>query len=144
MENIETPKPNQALPSLNSLFLPQFFQFIETGSALSYVREQLSELNVRRLSGESQQDFSSRTGDALRIGEVCVHDPVKRVEQFFFQIHSARPGRTCSPDCHVAPSRIPRSMIGVDENLVPIHRRHMPVKISVQGETHSYFAAMYR
>jgi hypothetical protein len=26
-----------------------------------------------------------------------VQYPVKRVEQFFFQIHSARPGRTWSP-----------------------------------------------
>jgi hypothetical protein len=30
--------------------------------------------------GEFQQDFSSRTGDALRIGKVFVHDPVKCVE----------------------------------------------------------------
>ena len=102
--NVQT---NQALPSLNSLFLPQFFQFIKTGSALSYVREQLSELSVRRLADESQQDFSSRTGDALRIGEVFVHDPVQRVEQFFFQIHSARPGRTCSPRLPCCPQQNP-------------------------------------
>lgn len=35
-------------------------------------------------------------------------------------------------------------MISVDENLVRIHHRRMPVKISVESETHSYFAAMYR
>ena len=93
MKNNERPKPNQALSSLNSLFLPQFFQLIKTGSALSDVREQMSELSaVRRLLGEFQQDFSSRTGDALRIGKVFVQDPTKCVEQFFFRIHCARPG----------------------------------------------------
>jgi hypothetical protein len=92
MENDERPKPKQALPSLNSLFLPQFFQLVKTGSALSDVREQVSELSVRRLLGEFQQDFSSRASDALRIGKVFVHDPVKCVEQFFFRIHCAHPG----------------------------------------------------
>jgi hypothetical protein len=72
------------------------------------VREQVGELSVRRLLGEFQQNFSSRAVDALRIGKVFVHDPVKCVEQFFFRIHS---------NCHVAHSRIPRSMIDVDENL---------------------------
>jgi hypothetical protein len=74
---------NQTLPSLDTLFLPQFFQLIKTGSALSDVREQVGELSVRRLSREFQQDFASWTGDALRIRKVFVHDPVKRVEQFF-------------------------------------------------------------
>ena len=72
-------------------FLPQFFQLIKTGSASSDVREQVGELSVRRLLGEFQQDFSSRTGCALRIGKVFVHDPVKCVEQFFPRIHSSRP-----------------------------------------------------
>src|SRR5271166_4658878 len=91
-KNNERPKPKQALPSLNSLFLSQFFQLVKTGSAFSDVREQVSELSVRRLLGEFQQDFSSRTSDALRIGKVFVHDPVKCVEQFFFRIHCAHPG----------------------------------------------------
>ena len=64
---------------------------------MSDVREQVGEFGVRRLLGEFQQDFASWTGDALRIGKVFVHDPVKCVEQFFFRIHSARPGRTWSP-----------------------------------------------
>src|SRR5580704_6576249 len=112
--NNERPKLNQTLPSLDSLRLPQLFQLIKTGSALSDVREQVSELSaVRRMLGEFQQDFSSRTGDVLRIGKVFVQDPVKCVEQFFFRIHWAGPGL----NGHVLPSRIPRSMIGVDENL---------------------------
>ena len=51
--------PNQALPSLNSPFLPQFFQLIKTGSALSDVREQVGDLSIRRLLREFQQDFAS-------------------------------------------------------------------------------------
>jgi hypothetical protein len=35
-------------------------------------------------------------------------------------------------------------MIGVDENLGRIDHRRMPLKISVQGETHFHFVAMYR
>ena len=88
---------NQPSPSLRTPFLPQFFQLIKTGSALSDVREQGGELSVRRLLREFQQDFASWTGDALRIRKVFVHDPVKCVEQFFFRIHSARPGRSWNP-----------------------------------------------
>src|SRR5580698_9239148 len=75
-------KLNQALPSLNSRCLPQFFQLMKTGSALSDVRKQVSELSaVRRLLNEFPQDFSSWTVDALRIGKVFVQDSVKCVEQ---------------------------------------------------------------
>jgi hypothetical protein len=60
------------------------------------MREQVGELSVRGVLGEFQQDFAPWTGDALRIGKVFMHDPVKCVEQFFFRIHSARPDRTWS------------------------------------------------
>jgi hypothetical protein len=92
--NVQT---NQTLPSLDKPLLPQFFQLIKTGSALSDVREQVGELSVRSLLREFQQDFASWTGDALRIRTVFVHDPVKCVEQFLFRIHSAGPGRSWSP-----------------------------------------------
>lgn len=124
--------------------MSKVFQLIKTRSALSNVIEQVGELSVRGLLREPEQDLAPWTVDVLRIGKVFMHYPVKRAEQFFFQIHSARPGRTGVPDCHVATSRIPRSMIGVDENLVRIHDRRIPLKISAQGETHSCFAAMYR
>ncbi len=52
----------------------------------------MGELSVRGLLGEFQQDFAPRTRDSLRIGKVFVYDPVKCVEQFFFRIHSVRPG----------------------------------------------------
>ena len=58
--------------------------------------EQVGEWSVRRLLREFQQDVAPRAVDALRIGKVFMHYPVKRVEQFFFHIHSARPGRTWS------------------------------------------------
>jgi len=104
------------------------------------VREQVSELSaVRTLLGEFQQDFASRTGDPLRIGEVFVQDPVKCVEQFFFRIHCARP-----VNGHVLPSRIPRSMIGVDENLQLVAPGEWRYKSSMQSETHSCFEAIYR
>ncbi len=48
------------------------------------------------------------------------------------------------PDCHVAPSRIPRSMIGVDENLCAHSLLGACIENFSQSETHSYFAAMYR
>ena len=95
------------------------FQLIKAGSALSDVGEQGGELSVRGRLREFQQDIAPWTGDALRIGKVFMHDPVKRVEQLFFEVHAAMPqlNMESKPDCHVAVSRIPRSMIGVDENL---------------------------
>jgi len=126
-------------------FRSKVFQLIKTGSAPSNVIEQVRELSVRGLLRELEQGLAPWTVEALRIEKVLMHYPVKRVEQFFFQIHSARPGRTWSPRLPCCPpSRIPRSMIGVDENLVRIHHWRTPLKISIQGETHSYFAAMYR
>ena len=77
---------------VNSPFLPQFFQLIKTGSALSDVSESGGELRVRRPLREFQQDIAPWTVDALRIGKVLMHYPVKCVKQFFFRIHSARPG----------------------------------------------------
>jgi hypothetical protein len=76
---------------LNSPFLPQVFQLIKAGSALSDVSEQGGELSVRGLLREFKQDLAPWTGDALRVGKVLVHCPVKCVNQFFFRIHSARP-----------------------------------------------------
>lgn len=126
-------------------FASKLFQLIKTRSAPSNVIHQVGELSVRGLLRELEQGLVLWTVDALRIGKVFVQYPVKRVEQFFFQIHSTRPSRTWSPRLPCCPpSRIPRSMIGVDENLGRIHHRRMPLKISVQGETHSHFAAMYR
>ena len=87
----------QTLRRLNSRFVPQFFQLIKTGSALSNVREQVGELSVRGPLRKFQQHFAPRTADALRIGKVFMLDPVKFVEQFLFRIHSACPGRTWSP-----------------------------------------------
>jgi len=55
------------------------------------VGEQGGELSVRGLLREFQQDIAPWTGDALRIGKVFMHYPVKCVKQFFFRIHSARP-----------------------------------------------------
>ncbi len=69
----------QTLRRLNSRFVPQFFQLVKAGSALSNV----DELSVRGLLGEFQQDFAPWTGDALRIGKVFMHDPRKRTDQFF-------------------------------------------------------------
>lgn len=43
----------------------------------------VDELSVRGLLGEFQQDFAPWTGDALRIGKVFMHDPLKRTDQFF-------------------------------------------------------------
>jgi hypothetical protein len=114
--------PLQVLPLslllLDTPFLPQFFQLIKTGSAFWDVREQVGELSVRRPLREVQQDFASWTTDALTIRKVFAQDRVKCVEQFFFRIQSATPGAIMEskPICHVAQSRIPRSMIAVDEN----------------------------
>ena len=49
------------------------------------------ELSVRGRLCEFQQDIAPWTGDALRIGKVFMHHPVKCVKQFFFRIHSAHP-----------------------------------------------------
>jgi hypothetical protein len=76
---------------LNSCFLPQVFQVIKAGSALSDVGKQGDELSVRGPLREFPQDIAAWTGDALRIGKVFMHYPVKCVKQFFFRIHSARP-----------------------------------------------------
>ncbi len=75
----------------------QFFQLIKAGSALPDVGEQERELSVRGPLREFQQDIGPWTGDALRIGKVFMHYPVKCVKQFFFRIHSARPSRARSP-----------------------------------------------
>ncbi len=53
--------------------------------------EQGGELSVRGPLREFQQDIAPWTGDALRIGKILMHYPVKCVNQFFFRIHSARP-----------------------------------------------------
>jgi hypothetical protein len=76
---------------LNSPFLPQFFQLIKAGSALSDMGKQGGELSVRGPLREFQQDLLPWTGDALRVGKVSMHYPVKCVNQLFFRIHSARP-----------------------------------------------------
>ncbi|MGB8065492.1 MAG: hypothetical protein WCF26_26650 [Candidatus Sulfotelmatobacter sp.] len=67
------------------------FQLIKAGSTLPDVGEQVRELTVRGPLREFQQDFAPGTGDALRIGKVFMHDPVKRVEQLFFEVHAACP-----------------------------------------------------
>ena len=53
--------------------------------------EQVRELPVRGLLREFQQDLAPGTSIVLRIGKVFMDDPIKRVEQFFFEVHSARP-----------------------------------------------------
>jgi len=103
---------------LNSPFLPQFFQLIKTGSASSDVREQVGELSVRRLLGEFQQDFSSPTGcaedwESLRARPCQMRRAVLFPNPFF----APQLNTESEPNCHLAPSRIPRSMIAVDENL---------------------------
>ena len=89
------------------LHSPQLFQLIQTGGASPEVGEDMGELNIRRPLGEFHQDCAPGTVDALRIRKVFVHYPVKRVEQFFFQIHSARPGRTWSPRLPCCPQQNP-------------------------------------
>jgi hypothetical protein len=54
----------------------------------------VGELNMCGRLREFPQDILPGTADALRIGKVFVDDPFKRVEQFLFRIHSARPART--------------------------------------------------
>jgi len=71
------------------------------------VIEQVGELSVRGLLRELEQDLAPWTVDVLRIGKVFMHYPVKRVEQFFFQIHSARPSRTWSPRLPYCPQQNP-------------------------------------
>ena len=53
--------------------------------------EQVGELSVRGLLREFQEDLAFWTCDVLRIGKVFMHDRVKRIEQFFFEVHAARP-----------------------------------------------------
>ena len=72
-------------------FAAKVFQLIKTRSASSNVIEQVGELSVRGLLREFQQDFAPWTIDALRIGKVFMHDPVKRVEQLFLEVHAACP-----------------------------------------------------
>jgi hypothetical protein len=83
------------------------FQLIKTGSAPSNVIEQMGKLIVRGLLRELEEDLTPWTIDALRIGKVFMHSPVKRVEQFFFQIHSARPGRRWSFQLPYCPQQNP-------------------------------------
>ena len=52
--------------------------------------------NGSRFFREFCQDLLSWTPDALRVGEVLMDDPFKRVKQFFLRSHSALPGRTWS------------------------------------------------
>jgi len=52
-------RKGQTLRRLNSPFLPQFFQLIKAGSALSDVGEQGGELSVRGPLREFQQDIAS-------------------------------------------------------------------------------------
>lgn len=55
------------------------------------MRQYGGDLTILRLLCEFQQDFSSRTIDALRVGETFMHNPFKRIHEFLFRIHSARP-----------------------------------------------------
>jgi hypothetical protein len=48
-------------------------------------------LSVGGLLREFQEDLAPWTADVLRIGKVLMQDPLKRVEQLFFEVHSARP-----------------------------------------------------
>jgi len=65
------------------------FQLIKAGSTLPDVGEQVRELTGRGLLREFQQDFAPGTRDALRIGKVFMHNPVKRADQLFFEVHAA-------------------------------------------------------
>jgi hypothetical protein len=89
-------------------FASKFFQLIKAGRTLPDVGEQVRELAVRGLLRELQQDFTPGTCDALRIGKVFMHDPIKRVEQLFVEVHAACPSNMESKsDCHVAPQQNP-------------------------------------
>jgi hypothetical protein len=90
--------------------LAQFLQFIEAGGAFSYVFEQVRELSVHWKVHKLRQYFAAWTAEALRIRKIPVHDVFERVHQIFFRVHNC--GRI-----ETASSRIPRSEIGVDENL---------------------------
>jgi hypothetical protein len=72
-------------------FAAKVSQLIKAGSTLPDVGEQMPELTVRGLLRKFQQDFAPGTRDPLRIGKVFMHDPVKRVEQLFLEVHTACP-----------------------------------------------------
>ena len=65
----------------------EFSQFVETGSTLSDVNEYGGVVEGLRFDRQFLQGGVSRTVDALRIGIVFMHNPVKRIKQFLLQIH---------------------------------------------------------
>ncbi len=75
-----------------------------------------------------------------------MHDPVKRVEQLFFEVHAACPSCTWSPSpTAMLPPAESHDPCSVSMKIfVRIHFSAHALKISVQSETHSHFAAMYR
>jgi hypothetical protein len=72
---------------LKQLPSAEFSQFIETGSTLSDVSQCGSGVDGLKLSRQFLQGEVSRTIDALGIGIVLMDNPVKRIKQFFLQIH---------------------------------------------------------
>jgi hypothetical protein len=65
----------------------EFSQFIETGSTPSDVNQYGGVVDGPRFGRQFLQGGASRTVDALRIGIVFMHNPVKRIKQFLLQIH---------------------------------------------------------
>jgi hypothetical protein len=72
---------------LKQLLSAEFSQFIETGSTLSDVNKYGGVMDSLRFGGQFLQDGVSRTVDALWIGIVFMHNPVKCIKQFLLQIH---------------------------------------------------------
>lgn len=78
---------NCACLKLSNSRLAQFLQFVEAGSALPDVKQQLREFRVRGAPREFDQGFASRTADALRVGKVLMDDSIECIDQLFFVVH---------------------------------------------------------
>ena len=78
---------NCARLKLSNSRLAQFLQFVEAGSALPDVKQQLRDCRVRGVLREFKQGFASWAADALRVGKVLMDDSIECIDQLFFIVH---------------------------------------------------------
>ena len=137
--------PGSCLSHVRLRSAAQFLQFIKTRSAPPDVRQYGGDLTILRLLREFQQDFASGTIDALRIGEAFMHNPFKRIHEFLFRIHSARPvehGIQAQLPCYLQQN--PTIPDWCRRKSFASRPHAMERKKCAAGETQSGFDAIYR
>ena len=125
--------------------LAQLLEFVKTRSALPDVIEDERGLSIRATGPQGDEGVMSGASNALGVREIPMHDSLKYVDQLFFPVHGcAVPRPRKNPRSFPALCRIPRSLIGVDQNLCEQLDESRATKKFGMSETDPGLGAIYR